>query len=81
MTPFRTTVIPSIDYDRCQACPKCVAAQHCRFRALVRIDRDEPPYVDVSMCGGCGECFPHCPHEAVVPPRTGAARAGDRDRA
>jgi len=63
------TPIPTIDYDRCQACPKCEAGKHCRFRAFVRIDRDEPPYIDVTLCGGCGDCIPHCPHGAIVCPR------------
>jgi MinD superfamily P-loop ATPase len=68
MFPSHNVVIPTIDYELCQACTKCEASQHCRFKAFVRIDRDEPPYIDVARCGGCGECFPHCPHSAIVPP-------------
>jgi MinD superfamily P-loop ATPase len=68
MFPSHSVVIPTIDYERCQACGKCVAAQHCRFKAFVRFDREEPPYIDVARCGGCGDCTPHCPHEAIVAP-------------
>ncbi len=69
-------IIPTIDYARCQACRPCEAAAHCRFKAFLRIDPDEPPVIDVARCGGCGDCVPHCPYEclavarAVVPPKT-----------
>lgn len=64
-------VIPEIDYGTCQACWPCDAGKHCRFKAFVRIDRDEPPYVEVSLCSGCGDCVPHCPHGAVIRPGHG----------
>jgi len=69
MSLSSTATIPTIDYERCQVCRKCEAAQHCRFKAFVRFDRKEPPYIEVSLCGGCGDCVPHCPHEAIVCPK------------
>jgi MinD superfamily P-loop ATPase len=63
-----SVIIPSVDYDQCHACAKCEAAKHCPRRALVRFDRDEPPYVEVTLCGGCGDCVQHCPYEAIKPP-------------
>jgi MinD superfamily P-loop ATPase len=69
MSPFSTVVIPIIDYERCQVCRKCEAAQYCRFKAFVRFDREEPPYIEVSRCNGCGDCVPYCPYEAIVCPR------------
>ena len=62
-------IIPTIDYERCQVCGKCEASKHCRFKAFVRFDREEPPYIEVSLCGGCGDCVPYCPHEAIVCPK------------
>lgn len=59
------TVIPVIDHDVCQTCRVCVAAQHCRHKALARLDRDEGPYVVVERCNGCGECARFCPHGAI----------------
>lgn len=68
MSPYRDATVPTVDYARCQICAKCVAAQHCRYRALARFDRKEPPYIDLDLCGGCGECIPFCPDSAIVPP-------------
>jgi MinD superfamily P-loop ATPase len=70
MFPSSSIVIPVLDYDLCQACRKCEAAANCRFKAFVRIDRDEPPYIDVTRCGGCGDCAPHCPFGALATPRS-----------
>jgi MinD superfamily P-loop ATPase len=69
MFPSHGIVMPTLDYDRCQACRKCEAAQHCRFKAFVRIDGEEPPFIDVGRCGGCGECVPHCPYDALSAPK------------
>ena len=69
MFPSSSIILPILDYDRCQACRKCQAAANCRFKAFVRIDRDEPPYIDVARCGGCGDCVPHCPFEALSNPK------------
>ncbi len=66
MFHLHTVVTPRIDYERCQACPKCIAMKACRFKALVRIDRDEPPAIDASRCNGCNACLDHCPFNAIV---------------
>jgi MinD superfamily P-loop ATPase len=65
---MHTVVTPRIDYARCQACKKCVAAKKCRFKAIVRIDWDEPPAIDASRCNGCAACVQDCPFEAILPP-------------
>ena len=66
---YRSVVTPTIDYDLCQACQRCEAAQHCRYKAFVRFDREEPPYIAVERCNGCGDCAPNCPYFAVVVPQ------------
>lgn len=76
MSSYRDATLPTVDYARCQICHKCVAAEHCRYRALARFDREEPPYIDLDLCGGCGECIPFCPHGAIVPP--GACKATEK---
>jgi len=68
VSPYRDATEPTVAYARYQICRKCVAAQHCRYRALARFDRKEPPYIDLDLCGGCGECIPFCPHGAIVAP-------------
>lgn len=55
-----------IDDDRCHTCRRCLAQQVCKVRAIVRIDRDEPPFVDVHRCHGCLICVVECPFEAIV---------------
>jgi MinD superfamily P-loop ATPase len=53
-----------IDEDRCRVCRHCLAAQVCKVRAIVRLDPDEPPVLDVSRCYDCR--LPAClPLEAV----------------
>jgi MinD superfamily P-loop ATPase len=68
MNTLRTVVTPRIDYQQCQACSKCKAQKECRFKAIVRIDRDEPPAIDASRCGGCATCVESCPFGAILPP-------------
>jgi MinD superfamily P-loop ATPase len=65
---WHTVVTPRIDYEHCRACGTCLAAKGCRFKAIVRIDRDEPPAIDASRCGGCAACVASCPFGAVLPP-------------
>jgi MinD superfamily P-loop ATPase len=68
MSTLHTVVTPRIDYERCHACGKCLAAKACRFKAILRIDRDEPPAIDASRCGGCSLCVQECPFGAILPP-------------
>lgn len=54
-----------LDDALCHNCRRCLAAQVCSVRAIVRIDRDEPPYVDVHRCYDCRKCLPACPFGAI----------------
>jgi len=55
-----------VDDNRCQACRHCVAQQVCKIRAIVRIDLDEPPFIDVHRCHGCKVCLSECPFDAII---------------
>ena len=55
-----------IDDDRCHVCRRCPAQQVCRVKAIVRIDRDEAPFIDVHRCHGCMLCVVECPFEAII---------------
>jgi MinD superfamily P-loop ATPase len=55
-----------VDDDRCHVCRRCLAQQVCKVKAIVRIDRDEPPFVDVHRCHGCMVCLVECPFEAIL---------------
>jgi MinD superfamily P-loop ATPase len=55
-----------IDDIRCRICRPCLAQRVCKVKAIVRIDRDEPPFIDVHRCHGCMLCVVECPFEAVV---------------
>jgi Fe-S-cluster-containing hydrogenase component 2 len=52
--------------ERCRVCRRCLAAEACKVRAIVRLDRDEAPYLDVQRCYDCRLCLPACPFEAIV---------------
>jgi Fe-S-cluster-containing hydrogenase component 2 len=51
--------------DQCRACHRCLAAQACKVRAIVRLDPDEPPFLDISRCYDCRLCIPACPFAAI----------------
>jgi Pyruvate/2-oxoacid:ferredoxin oxidoreductase delta subunit len=55
-----------IDYDRCHICRRCLAQKMCKARAIVRIDGDEPPMIDVHRCLGCKICAVECPFDAII---------------
>lgn len=55
-----------VDHDRCHACRLCMAQQVCKVKAIVRIDRDEPPFIDVHRCHGCMICSVECPFQAII---------------
>jgi formate hydrogenlyase subunit 6/NADH:ubiquinone oxidoreductase subunit I len=38
----------------------------CRWQAVIRIDRDEPPVIDVGRCTLCWACVDVCEFGAVV---------------
>lgn len=57
-----------VDFTACAAggCGTCRAAKACEKRVLVKIDGDEPAFVDRSLCTACGDCLPACPHDAIT---------------
>ena len=55
-----------IDDEHCRACRKCLAGKVCKVRALVRLDPDEPLFIDVSRCYDCRLCIPACPFGAIT---------------
>lgn len=55
-----------IDGAGCRACRRCLAQQVCKVKAIVRIDRDEPPFIDTHRCHGCKLCVVECPFHAIV---------------
>lgn len=54
-----------IDAENCRACSRCLARQVCKVKAIVHIDREEPPFIDMHRCHGCRLCMTNCPFEAV----------------
>ena len=61
----QVTAIPWVDDSQCHVCRTCVAQAVCRSKALVRLDRDESPFVDAGRCYGHQICIAWCPHEAI----------------
>lgn len=55
-----------IDAERCRACRRCLAAEACKVRAIVRLDPDELPFLDASRCYDCRLCILACPFKAIV---------------
>ena len=55
-----------VDNNHCHSCRRCLAQQVCKVKAIVRIDRDEPPFIDVHRCHGCKLCLVECPFEAIA---------------
>ena len=68
-TKAQVAAIPYVDDTRCLACGKCVARSVCKTEAILRIDRDEPPFIDSSLCYGCLACIPECPADAIRLPK------------
>ncbi|HBG74755.1 MAG: hypothetical protein A2X25_12020 [Chloroflexi bacterium GWB2_49_20] len=54
-----------IQTETCQICHRCLAAESCKVRAIMRIDFDDLPYIDVERCYDCRFCIPACPFGAV----------------
>ncbi len=55
-----------VQEDICQNCRKCLVQRGCKYMAVLRFDRDEPPYIDMARCTLCGACLQICPFGAVV---------------
>ena len=51
--------------ENCRACRRCLAAEVCKVRTIMRIDLDEPPYIDIERCYDCRLCIPACPFDAL----------------
>ena len=60
--------VPHVQADLCHVCKKCLAREACDSKAVVRIDRDEPPFIDASRCYGCRACILACPFGAIALP-------------
>ena len=54
-----------IETDHCRACLPCLASSVCKVRAIVRIDPDEPPFLDIGRCYDCRMCISACPFGAI----------------
>lgn len=65
-TKAQTSTIPHVIDELCLVCGKCQARDVCRTKAILQIDRDEPPFIDPSRCYGCRACIPVCPAGAIV---------------
>ncbi len=65
-TKAQLSTIPRIVDGLCLACRKCQAREVCRSKAILQIDRDEPPFIDPNRCYGCRACIPACPAGAIV---------------
>ncbi len=62
----RSGIPLTIDSAVCLACRRCPGARVCPTKAIRRIDRDEPPFIDVDLCRGCLKCLAACPVRAIV---------------
>jgi Fe-S-cluster-containing hydrogenase component 2 len=59
------SAVPAISRVLCRGCKPCEAQLACEHKAIVRIDRDEMPWVDASRCFGCRACLATCRYGAV----------------
>jgi MinD superfamily P-loop ATPase len=75
-TKAQLSTIPHIVDELCLACRKCQAREVCRSKAILQIDRGEPPFIDPNRCYGCRACIPVCPAGALVLNGTQAANPG-----
>lgn len=57
---------PVVDADACQLCARCLVLRACRWQAVVRFGRDEPPVIDVGRCTLCWACVEACAFGAVM---------------
>ena len=55
-----------LDGEQCRACRRCLAAKVCKVQAIVRLDLDEPPVLDVHRCYDCRLCVSACPFGAIT---------------
>jgi len=55
-----------IDSKKCMQCKKCIVATACPIKAVFRISDEEPTFIDMKLCHGCGLCAAKCPEGAVI---------------
>ena len=56
------TLVPTVNYDRCDYCGKCAAA--CEYNALVVVP-SKKVMIFPELCHGCGLCSMVCPQDAI----------------
>jgi MinD superfamily P-loop ATPase len=56
------TLVPTVNYERCDFCGKCALA--CEYNALVVVPQKEV-LVFPGLCHGCGLCSLVCPQDAI----------------
>ncbi len=56
------TLVPTVNYDRCDYCGKCAAA--CEYNALVVVP-SKKVMIFPELCHGCGLCALVCPQDAI----------------
>jgi MinD superfamily P-loop ATPase len=59
-------ILPVINWDLCQNCNPCHARLACNTRAIVKIELDEPPYIEPARCNGCTKCVQSCSYAAIL---------------
>ncbi len=69
-----------IEPERCRVCRRCLAAKVCKGQAIMKVDWDEPPYLDSTRCYDCRRCLPACPAGAIVVAQAGQDRVITPDR-
>ncbi len=62
----RDSIILEIDPQICHACRRCLGTRVCPTHAIRKIDPDEPPFIDMSLCRRCMVCLSACPIGAIV---------------
>ncbi|RLI05683.1 4Fe-4S ferredoxin [Candidatus Bathyarchaeota archaeon] len=65
MVRLQKAQVAYVDPSKCLRCFKCPPIEVCPSKAISRLDPDEPPFVDVEYCLGCGECAKKCPAAAI----------------
>jgi MinD superfamily P-loop ATPase len=65
-TKAQVAAVPHVVDELCQSCRRCLAREVCRSKAILQIDRNEPPFIDPNRCYGCRACIPACPHGAIA---------------
>ncbi len=55
-----------LNTELCHACRRCLAREVCKVKAIMRIDPDDAPFIDLSRCYDCRVCIPVCPFGAIA---------------